>query len=44
VGVEELFSKHFGQKFVLQVIESSLSDDAEIHQNYCFGSFFNSHA
>jgi len=43
VAVEKLFSGYFGEKFALQVIEYSLIEDAEIHQNYCVGSFFNSH-
>jgi hypothetical protein len=44
VGVEKLFSGNFTSKIRSQVIECSFSADAEIDRNYCFGSFFNSHA
>jgi hypothetical protein len=44
VGVEKLFSGNFTSKIRSQVIECSFSAEAEIDRNYCFGSFFNSHA
>jgi len=44
VGVEKLFSWDFTNEIRSQVIESSFAAGAEIHTNYCFGSFFNSHA
>jgi hypothetical protein len=44
VGVEKLFSRDFTNEIRSQVIESSFAAGAEIHTNYCFGSFFNSHA
>ena len=31
------------RKLHLQLVESSFRAEAEIRQNYCFGSFFNSH-
>jgi hypothetical protein len=43
VGVEKLFSRDFTNEIRSQVIESSFAAGAEIHTNYCFGSFFNSH-
>jgi len=43
VGVEKLFSRDFANEIRSQVIESSFALGAEIHRNYCFGSFFNSH-
>jgi hypothetical protein len=43
VGVEKLFSRDFTNEIRWQVIESSFAAGAEIHTNYCFGSFFNSH-
>jgi hypothetical protein len=42
VGVEKLFSRDFTNEIRSQVIESSFAAGAEIHTNYCFGSFFNS--
>jgi hypothetical protein len=42
VGVEKLFSRDFHEEIRSQVIESSFAAGAEIHTNYCFGSFFNS--
>jgi hypothetical protein len=44
VGVEKLFSRDFTNEIRSQVIESSFAAGAEIHTNYCFGSFFNSHS
>src|ERR1700730_18204270 len=44
VGVEKLFSRDFANEIRSQVIECSFAAGAEIHTNYCFGSFFNSHA
>ena len=44
VGVEKLFSRDFTNEIRSQAIESSFAAGAEIHTNYCFGSFFNSHS
>jgi len=44
VAVEKLFSGNFTNEILSQVIESSFTVDAEIQRNYCFGSFFNTHA
>jgi hypothetical protein len=44
VGVEKLFSRDFTNEIRSQVIECSFAVGAEIHRNYCFGSFFNGHA
>jgi hypothetical protein len=44
VAVEKLFSGNFNDETRSQVIEFSFALDAEIHENYCFGSFFNTHA
>jgi hypothetical protein len=44
VGVEKLFSGSSTTEIRSQVIESSFAVGAEIHRNYSFGSFFNSHA
>ena len=44
VGVEKLFSRDFANEHRSQVIECSFAVGAEIHRNYCFGSFFNSHS
>jgi hypothetical protein len=43
VGVEKLFLGKFNSEIRSQVIESSFAVGAEIHRNYWFGSFFNSH-
>jgi hypothetical protein len=37
------FSRDFGNEIRSQIIESSFAVGAEIHRNYCFASFFNSH-
>jgi len=44
VGVEKRFSRDFANEIRSQIIESWFAVGAEIHRNYCFGSFFNSHA
>jgi hypothetical protein len=44
VGVEKLFSRDFTNEIRSQVIEFSFAAGAEIHTDYCFGSFFNSHS
>jgi hypothetical protein len=43
VAVEKLLSRDFTNEIRPQVIESSFAVGAEIHRNYWFGSFFNSH-
>jgi hypothetical protein len=44
VAVEKLFSRDFRNEIRSQVIESLFAAGAEIHRDYWFGSFFNSHA
>jgi hypothetical protein len=41
VAVEKLFSGLFNKEVRSQVIEYSFAAGAEIHRNYCSGSFFN---
>jgi hypothetical protein len=43
VGVEKLLSRDFTSENRSQVIESSFAVGPEIHRNYSFGSFFNTH-
>jgi hypothetical protein len=43
VAVEKLFSGLFNNEVRSQVIEYSFAAGAEIHRNYCSGSFFNTH-
>jgi len=40
VGVEKPFSRDFANEIRSQIIESWFAVGAEIHRNYCFGSFF----
>jgi hypothetical protein len=42
VAVEKLFQGNFTNEIRSQAIECSFAVDAEMHGNYCFGSFFGS--
>jgi len=44
LAVEKLLFRDFDRKICLQVVEFWSGRIAEIPGNYCFGSFFNSHA